>query len=263
MKIQAILLTVLLSLPAIFIHAGPDVDIVHSNSSGILNQLMFSADPNLQLSEIQRLNQRARKAVAEKDWKKASDLLKEAYQKDPKDAETFLGFAHFHREREEYPSAENALRQGLQTAPDHTKLNFELSRMLILKGELENAIQHAELAAKNEDSLWAHASWLAQLCEYNEDKAGQKDALQIAHEKIAADIEMMGLAIVRYEQTEQVVDTYTDTEIVTRFGGETEEIEVERYIRELREAPQAWKDKLVELQAQESQIAEQLKKLQS
>ena len=208
-------------------------------------------------TSVQKLNRKALEAISKQEWKEALTHLMAAMKEDPNDGPTYVNFGKFYFAREEYPSAEKALLKALEVAPENAAAHYQYSRVQFLKGEKVIALESAKTAIeKAEAPEWKYQNWLASLhaqrSEFSEAATIYAEAVTLLEERI----ESINQAITREELKEEVVEQWTETEIVTEFGGNAREVEVQRFRTEKKEAPEEWhqlkanlEKQLVDLQA--------------
>ena len=194
-----------------------------------------------QETPVQKLNRKALQSISQQAWKEALTHLMAAMKEDPSDVATYINFGKFYFAREEYPSAEKALLKALEVGPENAQAHYQYSRVQFLKGEKDIALQSAKTAIENtEEPDWKYQSWLGDLqvdrSDFNTAAASYSEACELLKERI----EGIDKAIMLEEQKEEVVEQWTETEIVTEFGGNSREVEVTRYRTEKKEAPEAW-----------------------
>ena len=190
---------------------------------------------------LERLNRKALEAMSTQDWKKAFGHLMEAMKMDPNDSSTYVNFGIFHFMREEYPSSEKALLKALEVNPDDAAAHYQYSKVMVLKGDADLAMSAAKSAVEKSDPLnWKYVSWLGDMqidrAEFSRAADCYDQALKILQEKLQTVHE----SIIREQSKDIIVEQWTDTEIVTEFGGNTREVEVQRYRTEKAEAPDEW-----------------------
>ncbi|MCG8526476.1 MAG: hypothetical protein MI748_08860 [Opitutales bacterium] len=240
------LITLLLTL---FAHCAfaDGVSLTRTNASGIVDHL-HSKSLDADQKEISDLLKKAASAVQNEEWKEASNALKRAYSKNPKDVKVFMGFYNFHMARKEYPSCENVLKKALEIEPGNSNVLTQYSRILTIKGDMDGAIEKAKLATDASDASWRAWLWRCELLKMNNDTSSAQTCHLEAIKSLKEEISEMRLAINRYESQDRIVSSYTDTEIINSMGG-AQEVEVEKYITERQEAPDTWRDTLKKLEA--------------
>ena len=204
---------------------------------------------------VQKLNRKAIQAIAQKEWKEAITFLMSAMKEDPNEVSTYINFGKFYFAREEYPSAEKALLKALEISPKNAQAHYQYSRVQYLKGEKGIALESAKTAIENtQEPDWKFQSWLADLhtnrSEFDQAATYYEEAISL----LKVRIEGIAHAIEQEEMKEEVVEQWTETEIITEFGGNSREVEVQRYRTEKKDAPDDWYKLKANLEQQNKEL---------
>ena len=245
-------LALLLSASPLF----PQADVGNtSDLASPLGMMLEKQHEAVAETPAQKLNLKALEAISKQDWKEAMSQLLAAMKEDPNEVSTYINFSRFYFAREEYPSAEKALLKALEVAPDNPQAHYQYSRVQFLKGKKDIALQSAKTAISNaEEPDWKHQSWLGDLYVERTEYSNAATAYGQAGELLQARIDNIAKAISLEEQKEEIVEEWTETEIVTEFGGGSREVEVPRFRTEKKEAPDEWHQLQASLEKQLAQI---------
>ncbi len=206
-----------------------------------VEQMLFGNFDKKEEKPVERMNRRALEAMQASDWEKAFKHLMEGIKEDPTYVDTYNNFGLAHSMRKEYPSAEKAYLKALEIDPKNAKAAYHYSRILLIKGDETLAYQMAVDAAENSDPKeWKYYSWLGTLQSQQEKFAEATSTFTSALEHLTKRIDTVSKAISNEELKDEIVEQWTDTEIVTEFGGASREVEVQRFRTERKNAPDEW-----------------------
>ena len=210
------------------------------------------------LTPSQKLNRKAVESMGKQDWKNTFGFLMEAMKADPNSAETYINFGVAHFMREEYPSSEKALLKALEVDAKNAKALYHYSRVMVLKGERELALEAATKAVtESQETEWKYLQWIGELkieeSAYQAAADSFSKALEILREKVA----LVDNAIKNEESKQEVAETYTDVEIVTSQSGAAREVQVQKYRYDYKEAPEEWHQFKASLESQIADLQQQ------
>ena len=226
-----------------------------TNPNRAAEQMLFSNYDKPEEKPVERMNRRAVEAIQAADWEKAFKHLMEGIKEDPTYVETYNNFGMAHSVRKEYPSAEKAYQKALEVDPQNAKAAYNYSKILIIKGDQTLAYKMATDAAANSDPKeWKYYSWLATLQSQKSEFVKAVESYASAIEFLNQRLDTVTKAISNEEFKEEVVEQWTDTEIVTEFGGVTREVEVQRFRTERKNAPDAWHELKASLEKQRDEL---------
>lgn len=218
----------------------------------------------IQESPVQKLNRKALAAISQQEWKEALTHLMAAMKEDPNDVSTYINFGKFYFAREEYPSAEKALLKALEVDPENAQAHYQYSRVQFLKGEKDIALKSAKKAIeKAAEPDWKFQNWLANLYSEQSEFIDATIHYGEAVTLLKGRIENISKAITLEEMKEEVVEEWTETEIVAEFGGNAREVEVQRFRTEKKEAPEEWHQLKASLERQLEDLQTKQKAAQS
>ncbi|MCZ6671392.1 MAG: hypothetical protein O7C75_00490 [Verrucomicrobia bacterium] len=250
---SALLIVANLSLTAGFAYSQTNIEEYHT--SGPL-QLMFQhLHDQKKLTPCEALNRKAILAMGKQDWKQVFAFLMEAMNEDPTSSETFINYGVAHFMREEYPSSEKALLRALELDPENAKANYHYSQVMVLKGDRELAINAATQAAREGEEVdWKHIAWLGDLKIDKEAYQEAVDTYDRALVVLNGKLESVDKAIKLEESKQEIVEQYTDIEIVREQGGEVREVEVQKFRYAYKDAPEEWHELKAKLEGQLSNL---------
>ena len=155
----------------------------------------------------ERFNRQAVEAMSKRDWKSASSNLMSAMKEDSQDPATYINFGVFHFMREEYPSSEKALLKALEIDPENAEALFNYSRVMVLKGEKESALQSAiEAAEKADPQEWKYYSWLGNMRGNRAEFTQAVESFSTAIILLEENLETINQAINREESKQEIVE---------------------------------------------------------
>lgn len=212
------------------------------HSSGPLGEMMNEVfRKELELSKYDRLNRSAMEQLAIRDYREAFKLLKRALELEPESPDAYVNFGLAHLERKEYASSELAIEQALQRDPENARAWYWYSRVMMIKGEMDEARESsARAVAYSEGEEWKYLDWQAVLHFDNGHFEKAAEVSGAAFARVTAALETVVRGIKIEESKDEVSSIEQDTEIVRDIGGGMKEVPVTRILTENKDAPENW-----------------------
>ena len=179
--------------------------------------------------------------LAIRDYREAFKLLKQALELEPESPDAYVNFGLAHLERKEFASSGKAIEQALQRDPENARAWYWYSRVMMIKGEMNEARESsARAVAYSEGEDWKYFDWQAILLFDNGyfEKAAEVSKAALTHISVA--LKTVEKGIQTEESKKEVASIEQDTEIVRELGGVAREVPVTRIRTEYKDAPENW-----------------------
>jgi len=126
--------------------------------------------------------------LAIRDYREAFKLLKQALELEPESPDAYVNFGLAHLERKEFASSGKAIEQALQRDPENARAWYWYSRVMMIKGEMNEARESsARAVAYSEGEDWKYFDWQAILLFDNGyfEKAAEVSKAALTHISVA------------------------------------------------------------------------------